>query len=49
MPAKVTHVTGGVRVRWGGKIVASATTPAKAKAQVKLLRAIEHGYKPKAK
>ena len=49
MPAKLTHVKGGVKVRWGGKVVAAKTTRAKARAQIRLLGAIKHGFKPKAR
>jgi len=47
MPAKTTKVKGGVKVTTPGGVKAKATTPAKAAAQVRLLNAIDHGYKPK--
>lgn len=40
---------GGYRVRWGGKTRAKKTSKAKADAQLRLLRTIEHGYKPKSR
>lgn len=50
MPAKLRKVKGGkVRVTTPGGVKAKATTPAKAKAQKRLLNAIEHGWKPTGK
>jgi hypothetical protein len=49
MPVKVTKVKGGVRVSTPGGVKAKSTTPAKAKAQANLLRAVEHGWKPTGK
>jgi len=40
---------GKVRVSTPGGVKAKATTPAKAKAQAKLLRAVDHGWKPTGK
>jgi hypothetical protein len=34
------------RVRWGGKTTAKATSKKKAKSQLRLLRAVKHGWKP---
>lgn len=50
MPVKLRKVKGDkVRVSTPSGVKAKATTPAKAKAQAKLLRAIEHGWKPTGK
>ena len=47
MPVKLTKAPGGkVRVSTPGGVKAKATTPAKAKAQQRLLNAIDHGFKP---
>lgn len=47
MPTKTRSVGGGkVRVTTPGGVKSKATTPAKAKKQVRLLRAIDHGFKP---
>lgn len=47
MPYKVKSVgKGRVRVSGPGGVHAKSTTPAKAKRQVRLLRAIDHGFKP---
>ena len=40
---------GKVRVSTPGGVKAKATTPAKEKAQAKLLRAVDHGWKPTGK
>lgn len=48
MPAKITKVD-GYRVSTPGGVKAKNTTKAKAKAQVRLLRGIEHGMKPRKK
>lgn len=51
MPVKLTKVKGGVRVSTPGGVKAKHTTPEKAKAQERLLNAIEHnpGWKPTQK
>ena len=52
MPVKKTKLKGGkVRVSTPGGVKAKATTPAKAKAQERLLNAIEHNpdFKPRKK
>ena len=50
MPVKKQKVKGGkVRVSTPGGVKAKATTPEKAAAQERLLRAIEHGWKPTGK
>ena len=46
MPVKVRKVKGGYRVRTPGGVKAKHTTKAKAKKQARLLRAVEHGWKP---
>ncbi len=46
MPVKTRKVKGGVRVRTPGGVKAYKTTKKKAKAQARLLRAIDHGWKP---
>jgi hypothetical protein len=47
MPVKLKSVgKGKVRVSTPGGVKAKATTPAKAKAQKRLLNAVEHGWKP---
>ena len=50
-PVKTTRLKGGkVRVETPGGVKAKATTPAKAKRQANLLRAIEHsGWRPTGK
>ena len=45
-PVKITKVKGGVRVSTPHGVKAKKTTLGKAKAQVRLLNAIEHGWKP---
>ena len=47
MPVKIGKVKGGYRVRTPGGVKARHTTKAKAKRQANLLRAIDHGWKPK--
>jgi hypothetical protein len=47
MPAKVSKVKGGYQVRTPNSVHAKKTTKAKAKAQVRLLNAVDHGWKPK--
>lgn len=47
MPVKMKSVgKGRVQVRTPGGIKTKSTTPAKAKRQANLLRAVEHGWKP---
>lgn len=46
MPEKIRKVKGGYSVSTPGGTKAKHTTLAKAKAQARLLRAIEHGWKP---
>lgn len=43
MPGSIRKVKGGYRVTWGGKVKARHTSKAKAQAQLRLLRAREHG------
>jgi hypothetical protein len=47
MPGSMRKVKDGYRVTWGGKVKAKHTTKAKAERQLRLLRGIEHGMKPK--
>jgi hypothetical protein len=49
MPGKVTKTDGGYKATWGGKTVAKNTTKKKAEAQQRLLRGVEHGWKPTGK
>jgi hypothetical protein len=46
MPVKIRKVKGGYRVSTPGGVKAKKTTKKKAKAQKRLLNAIEHGWKP---
>jgi hypothetical protein len=47
MPVKITKSKGGcVKVSTPNGVKAKCTTPAKAKAQKRLLNAVEHGWKP---
>lgn len=47
MPAKARKLKGGkYRVRTPNAVHAKSTTKEKAEAQVRLLNAIEHGWKP---
>lgn len=47
MPVKLTKLPSGmVRVSTPNGVKSKATTPAKAKAQERLLNAIDHGFKP---
>ena len=48
MPGHVAKVD-GYRTTWGGKTTAKHTTKKKAQAQLNLLRAVEHGWKPTGK
>ena len=49
MPVKVSKVKGGYKVSTPGGTKAKHTTKAKAEKQAKLLRAVEHGWKPTGK
>ena len=49
MPEKVTKVKGGYRVSTPGGVKAKKTTKAKAESQARLLRGVEHGWKPTGK
>lgn len=49
MPETIRKVKGGFRVSTPGGVKAKHTTKAKAEAQAKLLRAIDHGFKPTGK
>lgn len=49
MPGKISKVRGGYKVSTQGGTKAKRTTKAKAEAQVRLLRAVEHGWKPTKK
>ena len=50
MPVKLNKLKGGkVRVSTPGGVKAKATTPVKAKKLARLLRAIDHGFKPNKK
>lgn len=46
MPVKIDKVRGGYRVRTPGGVKAKRTTRRKAKAQKRLLNAIDHGFVP---
>jgi hypothetical protein len=49
MPGDMKKADGGYNVEWGGKTTAKKTSKAKGQAQLNLLRAIEHGWKPTGK
>jgi hypothetical protein len=49
MPVKITKTDGKFKVSTPGGIKAKGTTLAKAKAQSRLLRGVEHGWKPTGK
>lgn len=49
MPETIRKVKGGYKVSTPGGVKAKHTTKAKAEAQAKLLRAIDHGFKPTGK
>jgi hypothetical protein len=49
MPARVSKVKGGYSVRTPGGTKAKKTTKKKAKAQQRLLNAIDHGWEPTGK
>jgi hypothetical protein len=47
VPTKIRKLKSGkFRVYNSGKVTAKSTTRQKARSQVKLLRAVEHGWKP---
>lgn len=46
MPVTIRKVKGGYQVRTPNGVHAKHTTKAKASAQERLLRAVEHGWKP---
>jgi hypothetical protein len=46
MPEKITKVKGGYRVETPHGVKAKHTTKKKAEAQSRLLRGVEHGWKP---
>jgi len=46
MPEKITKVKGGYRVSTPNGVKAKHTTKAKAESQARLLRAVDHGWKP---
>lgn len=46
MPVKITKTTSGYRVSTPSMVHAKHTTLAKAKAQERLLNAVEHGFVP---
>ena len=49
MPVTLTKVKGGVRVSTPHGVKAKSTTMPKAKAQKRLLNAVEHGFKSTGK
>ncbi len=49
MPATITKVKGGYQVRTPNGIHAKHTTLAKAKAQQRIINAIDHGFRPRKK
>lgn len=49
MPVKISKVKGGFKVKTPNMVHAKSTTKEKAEKQAKLLRAVEHGWKPKKK
>lgn len=49
MPVKIKKVKGGYKVSTPGGTKAKKTTKKKAKAQKRLLNAVEHGWKPTGK
>lgn len=49
MPVKITKTDGKFRVSTPGGIKAKGTTLSKAKAQQRLINAVEHGWKPSGK
>lgn len=46
MPEKITKVKGGYRVSTPHGVKAKSTPKAKAEGQARLLRGVEHGWKP---
>lgn len=46
MPIKIRKVKGGYRVTDKGRVTAKRTTKAKAQAQARAIRAVDHGWKP---
>ena len=49
MPAKISKVSGGYKVKTPNAVHAKKTTKSKAMAQARLLNAIDHGWKPTKK
>jgi len=49
MPVKIEKKNGKFKVSVPGRVTAKGTTKAKALAQARLLRAVEHGWKPAGK
>jgi hypothetical protein len=49
MPGSIRKSGRSYRVLWGGKVRAKNTTKTKAMKQLRLLRAVEHGWKPTRK
>ena len=47
MPVRIIKVKGGFRVRTPRGVKARRTTRGKAKRQARLLRAVDHGWKPR--
>jgi len=46
MPVRIVKVKGGYSIRTPNGVHAKKTTLAKAKRQVRLLNAVDHGWKP---
>jgi hypothetical protein len=46
MPVKISKVKGGYKVSTPNGVKSKKTTKAKAKAQERLLNAVDHGWKP---
>jgi hypothetical protein len=46
MPVKIKKIKGGYQVSTPGGVKARRTTKKKAERQARLLRAVEHGWKP---
>lgn len=49
MPVRIKKVNGGYRVSTPSGVKAKHTTKAKAKSQARLLRGVEHGWRPTKK
>jgi len=49
MPGTINKTDGGYRGTWGGRTVAKHTSKSRAESQQRLLRAIEHGWRPTGK